>query len=178
MTKNEFLTKYNPSKSIDIALRKSISASVQHNKLYFKDVDKQQRINIRKFWEEQLMMLYSSFANCPWGEEEHNQKIVQLKGCMGKEFVNQIDFRISHSQKSISVFFKHLWCLKLLLINPPQCPVDRVILTRIGLPLRERKWGYVNTIEDHKEKIKLIKNHAAIEGYNCIAEWELFNFNG
>ena len=177
MTKAEFLTKYNSLKSIEIALSKSISASVQHNKLYSKDLDNKQKKVIRDYWKEELRTLYLNFVDSPWGELEHNHKIIQLKDAMNIKFINQIDFRISHSQKSISVFFKHLWCLDLLSVAPPQCPIDRVILTRIGLPIRERKWGYVNTIEDHKQKIDLVKNHASIEGYNCISEWELFNFN-
>jgi hypothetical protein len=69
-------------------------------------------------------------------------------------------FRISHAQKSISVFLKHLWCMDII-PQPPQCPVDRMILERAGRRYPDTKWGYVNTIEEHMKKIKHLQDAAS-----------------
>jgi hypothetical protein len=177
MTKEEFINKHNPSKTIKKSLSASISASVQHNKLYKSPlISNNIKKQVRDFWSSKLILIKEKYVENNWGSDKHNEIIIDLKNEMNKEFENLIDFRISHSQKSISVFFKHLWCLGLI-NTPPQCPVDRIILTRINLPINERKWGYIDDIEIHKNKIEKIKKTSQKEGYVNISEWELDNFN-
>lgn len=65
-------------------------------------------------------------------------------------------FRISHSQKSISVFVKHLWCMDVI-SEPNICPVDRIILGKTEVRKnKDINWGYVNSIEEHKRKFTYI----------------------
>lgn len=176
MTKEEFLNKYNPERTIKVALSKSISASVQHNKLYNSSLSYSKKKEIRDVWALKLLSIKEEFVDKNWNSNEHNKVIIKLKNVMQNSFNGLIGFRISHSQKSISVFFKHLWCLGIIKI-PPQCPVDRIILTRINAPYNERSWGYIDDIETHNQKIKLIEEFAKSEGYDNMCEWELFNFN-
>lgn len=176
MTKIEFLDIYNPTKSIEEALFKSINAAVQRNRIYVKGISNKNKKDIRRFWKQKLVLLAEKYKKHNWSIDTHNKEIVKLKLEMNDKFKDLIDFRISHSQKSISVYFKHLWCMNDFPI-PCQCPVDRRILTRLKVPYKERSWGYINEISIHKEKIDLIKERSLKDGYDTISEWELCNFN-
>jgi hypothetical protein len=172
--KENFLRLYNEEKSINKALEESIYAAVRRNKLYLTNDPKQRKL-VRNFWSEQLINLSNSHKNNIWDEDCCEREIENLKKNMNDKFGDEIDFRISHSQKSISVFFKHLWCLDIISI-PPQCPVDRIILTKANAPINERSWGIVNNIETHRKKIDYLKRAANTAGFKNIAEWELCVF--
>ena len=60
--------------------------------------------------------------------------------------------------------------------SPPQCPVDRIILTKISAPIKDRSWGYVDTIEEHNRKYEMIKIFARSLGFDNESEWELVAF--
>jgi hypothetical protein len=175
MTKEEFLNRYNQSRSIEEALKKSIAASVQHNKLYI-NVFKSERQIIRNKWSTLLVDLYQRFLDEEWDVPTYENEIIELKRKMNHFFDCKIHFRISHSQKSISVFFKHLWCLDII-PTPPQCPVDRIISSRARAPHNQRKWGFIDNIKLHRERYNLIKQVSIIDGYINVSEWELENFN-
>lgn len=176
MTKDQFLNKYNPDKSLELSLLKSINASVQHNKLYIKNINSNLKENIKCVWKQKLKTLSNDFEINPWDEKNHNQIIESLKVEMNKEFGELIKFKISHSQKSISVYFKHLWCMGII-STPPQCPVDRIILTQTNCLINHRKWTDVDRIDDHIFKINLIKGKMKLDGFQSLSEWELINFN-
>ena len=81
------------------------------------------------------------------------------------------------------------------IVMAPQCPVDAVILGMVGKKHPETKWGFVNSMDIHKEKMSWLED--AVNGYNSIvvskhriigsvfeggrelkiAEWELAHFN-
>ncbi len=59
--------------------------------------------------------------------------------------------------------------------TPPQCPVDRVVLEIAGLKYDKAKWGYVNSIEEHRRKIDQLIS-AKNNDQQSLAVWELNNF--
>lgn len=88
------------------------------------------------------------------------------------------------SQKIVSLMLKYLWCLDLI-EEPPICPLDRHILSKItkeisceDSELREIK-GFKNwtQIENKEIYIKII-NSAKISFGDQIAKWELENWEG
>jgi hypothetical protein len=85
-----------------------------------------------------------------------------------------IKFKISHSQKSISVYAKYLWCIGLI-SEPVFCPIDGIILRICGI---EGAWTQVDDIEIHKGYIadvnNFLKNNTK---FRSIAEFELCQFN-
>ena len=174
MTQEEFLNRYNQSRTIEEALSKSISAAVQHNRLYI-NVPHNERVPIRDFWSNSLRQLSSRYVDENWLEPNYEYEIIELKRLVNDEFGELIDFRISHSQKSLSVFFKHLWCLGEIPI-PPQCPVDRIILTRANAPHNERSWGFIDDIETHRERYNIIRQASVNDGFDNVSIWELENF--
>ncbi|MEY3984251.1 MAG: hypothetical protein RL160_1810 [Bacteroidota bacterium] len=175
MTKEDFLEKYNKTQTIEVAISQSIKAAVQRNELY-KLTSQRQRKEIREGWADLLMQALEQFQLHKWNNERYNHEIVRLKRIMNKMHGNLIEFRISHAQKSLGVFFKHMWCLGRIGI-PPQCPVDRIILTRANAPLKDRSWGKVDSIEEHQRKYSIIQRKSKDDGFETTAEWELENFN-
>lgn len=184
--KNNFLEKYNPKRTIENAISLSIKAAVQHNSLYSEKLSSNERLIIRKDWGNKLQEISIKYKNNTIDSEIYYKDITDLKNYMNEMYKEKFrtiphpkynydaGFRISHSQKSISVFLKHLWCLELI-SSPPQCPVDRIVLEKIGLKGQSASWGYINTLDNHISKIKLIEKVAKSEN-KSIPIWELTNF--
>ena len=113
---------------------------------------------IRTYWSEQLIEIA---LNQPApNKESYKSRILELQELMVSKFPlskffspNKDDvadgFRISHSQQSRSVFFKHLWCLNLI-GEPVFCSVDGIILRKTDAPMHI-KWTKINNIEAHRE---------------------------
>ncbi|SFO60272.1 hypothetical protein SAMN04488519_1098 [Algoriphagus ornithinivorans] len=188
IAKVEFVKKYNNEKSVERALSRALNASVQHNSLYAPSVSMTERKAVRKAWIEKLVELSKEYQNGADIETFHAQ-VLELRDYMNRNFSEYFrndvhpkygynpGFRISHAQKSLSVFLKHLWCMGMI-DTPPICPVDRVILEKIGKKGKSAAWGYVNTMEEHKEKLGFIFSH--IQKTNnpnvAVAVWELLEF--
>lgn len=183
--KDAFLNKYNPKRTISKALSSAISASVQHNSLYRVDVELALKKRVQQEWKSYLEGLVDRYKK-PVSVTDYEHDIETLKVIMNDKysaafrsephpkFKTDPGFRISHAQKSISIFLKHLWCMGDIAC-PPQCPVDRIILQAAGRPSAEIKWGYVNSIEEHRLKISFLE--AAKGGpSDPLAEWELEKF--
>ena len=180
--KSNFLEKYNPNKSIEVALSNAVKAAVQHNILYTKNLAQSERKEIRSYWFESLKSIGLKFEN-QVTLAEYELIISELKDKINQKFGMYFqsksrhgsEFRISHAQKSISIYVKYLWCLDLI-PEPKICPVDRVILTQTDAKSKDVAWGYVNDVSEHKRKFKYIIESAAAANLS-IAKWELFLFS-
>lgn len=185
-----FLDLYNPQRTVDMALSSGISASVRHNALYSPDVI--DRIPIHCYWRSQLKSFGEKYFETPQTIETFRNDIILLQNNMNNEFpdsfkskqyVNNPGFRISHAQKSLSVYLKHMWCIKVEqcfdnksgvdIPEYPVCPMDRVILTIVNCP--DTRWGYVNTMEEYNKKLRYIIDAANME-HESLAIWELMAF--
>jgi len=172
--KLNFLKIYNHTCDITVAVNKSILASIQRNKIY--NTNKvSDRDEIKRYWKEQLSNIHERSNDILASEENFIIEIETLKRNMLSKFPNLIQFRISHSQKSINVFFKHLWCMDLI-TTPLQCPVDRTILSIANAPINQRLWGYIDSIEEYQNKINFLREKAKSDGFDNLAIWELQNF--
>ena len=183
--KHAFLEKYNPSRDVGIAVSKSINAAVQHNSLYLPSLNQKTRREVRQYWGDYLLKLIKEYSVLR-EEDFFLEHIKSLQVCMNEKysfafrdlphprFQTDPGFRISHSQKSISVFLKHLWCMNHIK-RPPQCPVDAIILSKAGHRYPDTKWGFVNSIEIHQAKISLLKS-AKNDVSLPLAYWELKAF--
>ena len=184
---NDFLSKYNSKKCIDVACSMAIKAALGHNSLYDPKATNKQRNLVRIEWESHLKYILKKYKNIQV-VKTYESDIEDLKSIMNSKFSHVFrsvphpkfatdpGFRISHAQKSISVFLKHAWCMGLV-DNPPQCPVDRIILSSPGIKCGNPKWGYVNSIHEHRIKIKYLTDVSlGIHGLCSLAEWELVTF--
>lgn len=105
----------------------------------------------------------------------YDEKVVELKSIMNEEFGTYFvkgGFRISHSQKSISVYLKHLWCRNMIPM-PPQCPVDRGIIKLLPKEYQHYRWTQIDRIEEHRDIITGLQKLAV---GTSLAEWELMAF--
>lgn len=183
--KDLFLKRYNQKKSIDEAISLAIKAAVQHNSLYLENLSIEKRKEVRTDWGKELLYIAEKYKENQT-IEIYNEDILKLKELMNTrhrdsfrrsphpKYKYDIGFRISHSQKSISVFLKHLWCMNKI-SEPPVCPVDRIILEKIGMSGKSASWGYINSLEIHNSKVVEI-NKIALKENKSIAIWELTNF--
>lgn len=179
--KEKFLNRYNPKRTLEKALSSAISAAVQHNSLYKKEAKLKEKKSVHCKWMAFLKLKKKDYEN-EQPVEKYENDIQELKDLMNEDFSKSFlsephpkfktepGFRISHAQKSLSVFLKHLWCMGEV-ATPPQCPVDARILAIAGKKYPDTKWGYINSIDEHREKISFLE--AAKEESQSLAEWEL-----
>ena len=180
--KTNFLARYNKTNSVSEALSKAISAAVQHNSLYSKSVMNDERVAIRTYWSNQLIEIAQ---NRPArNKQAYEGQILELQELMTAKFpvITYFSpnkggvadgFRISHSQKSLAIFSKHLWCLNLI-DERVFCAVDAIILGKTNAPM-SIKWTKISTIEAHRESYRHIEVEASKSGMS-IAQWELSSF--
>lgn len=150
--KAKFLTQYNPGKDQSVAVSKAIAAAVQHNTLYRPDCSQSERSEVRATWSRLLTEAAQKYVE-PQTVETYEFDFLSIRESMnathGTKFRNvphprykksPPGFRVSHAQKSLSVYLKHLWCIGFI-VEPPSCPVDRIILERVGLKYDAASWG-------------------------------------
>lgn len=177
---NVFLEEYNPKRDRNVALSEAWGAAVGHNLLYSKDIGyfHPKREEIRRVWAQKVEKISAK----PLTSTEYEFSFVSLKDEMNGEFGKYLSaegFRISHAQKSLSVYMKHLWCMGVI-NEPPQCPVDKFILVEISKNEKYRDfkniaWTKINDIAVHRSIIDAIRE---ISGTKSIARWELEAFPG
>jgi len=100
----------------------AILAAIQKGRLYTLNVSNERRIQIREQWGKLLVSLGSKYTIAQQNADTFKKDIEVLKNLMNiKEnmscFQNshqndgfEAGFRLSHAQKSLSVYLKHLWC--------------------------------------------------------------------
>jgi hypothetical protein len=107
--------KYNPNRDIQTALKSGIISAVQRNLLYAKSIQPNQKLLVREGWAQSLLDIAKEFQK-EVSIEQYEQLILNLQKHMNEKYRGLFDsgsrhgsmFRISHSQKSISVCVKHL----------------------------------------------------------------------
>lgn len=174
--KLKFIEKYNPTGRIDAALSSSFDAALQHNKLYGLDTSTFRRKEIKTFCSDEILKISQKYVNSITVEEFEND-ILDLRSSMNKEFgklLNNDGFKISHSQKSLSVFLKIQWVTGKI-TTPPLCPVDRTILVAAGQKQPDA-WTNVNTLPEYRRQIRFLKQGARNHACSSLACWELCNF--
>ena len=164
----------------DLAVTSGVKAASQHNALYARSSSSVQRALIRNDWKRLLRATASSYTE-PVDSAEyecHVQALADEMNTRHSMLLRHADelpqgvtagFRISHAQKSLSVYLKHLWCMGIIAM-PPECPVDRVVLRKAGAT---GSWTRVGTLDEHRSMIAALEQCA---GDASLAEWELLVF--
>lgn len=185
-----FLDLYNPQRTVEMALTSGIKAAAQHNSLYTPNIDN--KSEILDYWKSQLQCIGVKYFESQQTEEQFKSDFLLLQSNMNtmfpkafksKQYVNNPGFRISHAQKSLSVYLKHMWCIKVeqyfdnksknIVPEYPICPMDRTILRLVNCP--NPKWVHINTMDEYNEKLEFIKTAAKKEN-KSLAMWELMAF--
>ncbi len=175
--------------SIDVnqAARMAIKAAVERNPTYSDDANIEK---IHKTWIEELISLFDKYKNKEQTKEVFVADVMELQRRMNKAFPvsfknngkspgknkkrdNEYDpvFRIAHSQKSLSIFLKHMWCITPNMPMPPICPIDRNILKEAKI---YEPWTKLNCVEKYNEWLNKIE---CVAGKEPLARWELVKWN-
>ena len=178
--KSEFVLKYGP-------LRTSMNAASQHNRVYKvndndKDISDKQKGEFKEAWRAELKKIGEEYKSKKTKDDFLND-VEKLKHTLkqNKTFKDILDFKISHAQKSLSVYLKFLWCMGKI-EEPPCCPIDKIILIKaykqIGKnpSLEDTKWTKVDKIGDYKKHLAPIEKAAAAKNMS-LARWELHYYS-
>lgn len=169
--KQSFLTSYNHEESIAVAASRAIRAALQRNPLYLQigRPGWNERQTLRDEWRRLLEV----FPN-PQTIEEFEGAIVELRAELLRLFHGVGAARLSHAQKSASVYLKHLWCMRRI-SEPPVCPIDRRILQKAIGSHQVPLWTPVDTLKEYRAQFAILAT-AAQRNYQRIAVWELLTF--
>ena len=107
---------------------------------------------------------------------QFEQDVLTLKQIMEKSDYSDclIDgtFKISHAQKSLSVYLKYLWCKDSKSYHqPPASPIDSNVMCRLGWPMCRKRWTQMDDDMFH-DILECLQNRADQENQS-IAEMEL-----
>ncbi|MBQ5979184.1 MAG: hypothetical protein IJL58_04070 [Bacteroidales bacterium] len=153
-----------------------INTSLQRNELYM-GCTSQQKMEIKQYWREGLEELALKYGttqtvSCYFKDLDVLRNRMNTK--YGHLFCES-GFRISHAQKSFSVYLKYRWC-KDLIPAPPVCPIDSTVLNAMGRPWSNKHWTTMENGEYYdlsNDLIKLVEPSGL-----SIAQWELIMFTG
>lgn len=161
------------------AIATSIIAAFQHAGVYavgLKENDPRKK-ELRKELADALRRLGEKYRE-PVTEEQHCQNINDLAKRLTENYkpiLRKERFRIGIAQKALNLYLKNLWCLGEIATPPPHCPLDRLIINKLGLKSSERSeydWTKLDDIDKYKELIAMCDKVARAQ-YPNIAEWEL-----
>ena len=180
LLKQNYLNRYNIHRSKETALNSGCIAALQRNPTYTNNLSPSKKERVREEWKRLLESIGKKY-NKPQTIKQFKKDISTLKQRMNNTFPDSFnngeydnEFRLSHAQKSLSVYLKHLWCMGEI-PEPPTCPIDRVVLTRAGLHGKAASWGYINDMDIYEDKLKTVSVKAEESGLS-VARWELLNF--
>ena len=145
-------------------------ASTRNNPLF---KDHRDHDHITTFLSGQLRDLSSQYET-PQTINTYKTHVTGLITIMESNFSDYFKdgiFKVSHAQKSLSVYLKYRWCQYNALPSPPACPIDSNVLCRLGWPYCKRRWTQMH-LDSYNEILELLLRRA--EEYQIsIAEMEL-----
>jgi hypothetical protein len=153
----------------------SWSASVQRSRLYIDRTGsdlarKKFQFNVRSFVDDALLPKYVNGCT----EKDHYLNIGELEKLGSRLGVGLLfnGYPFGIAQKLLNVYLKYQWCSGWI-AEPPHCPIDRTILTKLRL---ERRFIWTTmTRGDYRVAINELKRIASRDGLSP-ARWELNEF--
>jgi hypothetical protein len=174
--KKRFLEKYASNGNNTTYLNNAIKVAVQRNTLYATNLQINQKAPIKELWRFALTNLTDKYK-LEVSLSQYFDDVVYLKEFMNKQFLKESylaedGFKISHAQKSLSVYLKDLWCTDAL-VEPPACPIDAIVLRKAGI--NNVTWTTMNDINELTDVANQIKELANSQS-KTLAIWELLVF--
>lgn len=115
------------------------TSSTRNNPVFTSLAHPLKRKEVNEKWMNLLTTISEGYSNSK-SLSEYKQDIEFLQEEMEKAFPGTVTFRISHAQKSLSVHLKYLWCKDPNRPAPPACPIDSMVLCRLGWPYCREHW--------------------------------------
>jgi len=174
--KRSFLEKYASNGDNTTYLNNAIKVAVQRNTLYASNLQINHKEPIKELWRFALTNLTDKYKQ-EVSLSQYFDDVVYLKEFMNKQFIKEgylaeDGFKISHAQKSLSVYLKYLWCTDAI-VEPPACPIDAIVLRKASI--NNVTWTTMNDINKLIEVTNQIKELANNQS-KTLAKWELLVF--
>jgi hypothetical protein len=146
----------------------------QRAKIYKKNITDAEKKDLRTYIKKYVWRLIKSsyVKKCPSGTT-HSKMISSFCDDVSKKFGKILDkerFKIGIGQKILNLYLKYLWCLEII-PEPPHCPFDRIIISKLGLDV---SWTKLDDIEQYENLVDVAKSKAESKS---LAEWELEVFS-
>jgi hypothetical protein len=153
----------------------TLMATTQRSGIYREEVGESERAKFRGALKSALESLAKEYViEVP--REQHHKNIKSLSASLSTShgaYLSNNRFRIGLAQKSLNLYLKYLWCLGRLDNEPPECPIDRIVLDKIGCPhCKKINWTSIDTISEYSVAIEHASDAAQKNGLS-LAEWEL-----
>jgi hypothetical protein len=152
----------------DEAIVWSVNSAVQRNRVY-RNYDR--RNEFRAEWMRMIRkesQRYHSVVE-PMSDSQHCKIIARISDGLSAAFgasLNNGRLRYGTSQKAFNLYLKHLWLLKEITVEPPHCPVDRIVLNALGI---DQAWTRCDDQKQYMEWIDAIRKKA---GPSSVSQWE------
>lgn len=164
---NDLFLKVDEVSTREQALESSISTALGRNKVYRDEEHYERREEFRAKWAKLLATEAEAYKKPtqPISDEEHCEAIARIADTLSAEFGEILAggrLRFGTSQKAFNLFLKYLWFLKEA-ERPPHCPIDRVVLAKVGI---EDCWTKSDDPGEYMGWINEIRKHLNL------AEWE------
>jgi hypothetical protein len=173
--KTKFL-KHIKVSSVQDALRNALVAAFQHNRTYRTGINQLARKPLQVALRSRLQKIGPLYENLV-PDEVHVKNLVEMANSLSADFgYLLIDgrLRIGTVQKSHNLYLKILWCLSDQRPAPPHCPIDGQILKKISI---SDAWTKLDSMTVYNEWIGKLRDHAKLQGFKTVAEWELVAWN-
>jgi hypothetical protein len=149
------------------ALTWAIDSAVQRNKVYENSGDDERREEFRARWKELLLREAEGYRKPAQAitDKQHCEAISNIAKELSKDFgkvLNEKHLRFGTSAKAFNLFLKYLWALNKA-VMPPHCPIDRVVLTAVGI---DDSWTQCDSASKYMDWINEIRKRLTL------AEWE------
>jgi hypothetical protein len=144
-----------------------ITAALQRNKVYRNDEGDEIRKRFRAKWAD--LIREESKAYCkppqPISDESHCAAIKRISSELSAKFGEYLcggRLRFGTSQKAFNLYLKYLWAMGKIEM-PPHCPIDSVVLARIGVT---DSWTKSDSCEDYMRWVNKIREQLTL------TQWE------
>jgi len=151
----------------------SIAGAFQRAKIYAEHSPEKQRIAFRKRLRDKVLEIYEQYRS-PVSEEQHVDNIIDLIECTKDEILIGGQLKFGSAQKLLNLFLKYEWCRGQIL-EPPHCPVDRIVLSEVD-KYKTESWTKMVGPDDYMRLVDSLRKKAVAESMS-LANWELEVFN-
>ena len=168
----------------EMALRDAMASATRRNRLYKKGITNEE---YRKAYNEVYDLWPSLLYDAANEYIEHEgminvdfivRQMINIKNKMSH--IENTIFKLSHAQKSLSVFLKYLWCYGVI-VEPPICPIDAKVLEVAkqqdsSLKKKIDIWTNLDDAIIYKDILYSLNKYANSKN-KTIVKWELIEFN-
>jgi hypothetical protein len=153
----------------------TVAATMQRNRVYAGTATEVDRADFRVSLRKQLDLVTPSYDTSV-DHTKHEENISLMADALSRSHAGILAdgrFRIGTSQKALNLWLKYLWCSNFLLLEPPHCPFDRIIIqSHLPEKVRHINWTTLDNMPDYGLLWQAAREAAEAKSIS-IAQWEL-----